>query len=225
MAKATTTITFADGEQVTSAKLNQIMSGFSLGSDSVDGTTVTQSSGVLSVGVLSAANHGALSIPTSALQLLSVGNAQLGLLAVGTGNVQLLAITDALIANTTITFGKMATAALAVQADMQSETASKLAAAATLKYHPGVSKAGAVLTMADGSYAGAYNISGTATGSSTSRTVTIPTMANANYRVQFTPEDSGTIANAPVITAKTTTTFTVASGSTKIAFDIFGQLA
>lgn len=225
MAYFTTTIDFQNGGQATSVGLDEITSGMRIASQSVDGVTITQNTGVLSVGVLGEANYGAVSIPTAAYQLLSVGNAQLALLAVATGNIQLLAITDALIANTTITFGKLATAAIGTQAELQSETASKLVAAATMKYHPGVSKAGAVLTMADGSYAGAYNISGTATGTATSRTVTIPTMANTDYRVQFTPEDSGTIANAPVITAKTTSTFTVASGSTKIAFDIFGQLA
>lgn len=225
MAKATTTITFADGDQVTSTKLNQIISGFSLSGDSVDGSTITEDSGELSVGVIGAVNIGADAVTTIKILDANVTAAKLATDAVETAKIKDLAVTDAKIAAATITFAKLATAAVGTQAEMQSETASKLAAAATLIYHPGVSKAGAVLTMADGTYAGAYNISGSATGTSTSRTVTIPEMANANYRVLFSPEDSGTLANAPVVTAKTTTTFTVASGSTKVAFDIFGQLA
>ena len=65
MAKATTTINFANGDQVTSTKLDQIIVGFSLGSDSVDGSTITLSGGgVLSLGTVVEANYGADSIPT-----------------------------------------------------------------------------------------------------------------------------------------------------------------
>lgn len=227
MSYFTTTINFADGMVATSARLDEIVGGLRLASDSVDGSTLTLSAGgVLSLGTVVAANYGAASIPTAAYQNLSVGNAALGLLSVATGNIQLLAVTDALIAATTITFGKLATAAVATQAEMQSETASKLATASTLKYHGGVFKAWGILTMADGTIAGGSGITGSATGTATSRTVTLAaTMANTNYRVHFSQEDAATTGNAPVITNKTTTTFTVASGATKIAFDVAGQLA
>jgi hypothetical protein len=225
MAKATTTVNFSDGDQVTSTTLDQIIGGFSLAADSVDGVTITQSSGVLSLGVAGAANIGADAVTTIKILDANVAAAKLATDAVETAKIKDLNVTGAKIAETTIGFSKTLTADRAAQADMQSETASHFVSPDVLKYHHGVSKAGAVLTMADGTYAGAYNISGTATGTSTSRTVTIPTMANSNYRVNFSQEDSGTTANAPVITAKTTTTFTVASGANKIAFDVFGQLA
>lgn len=226
MAKATTTITFANGDQVTSTKLNQIISGFSLGADSVDATTMTLNSGVLSVGVITAANIGADAVTTSKIAAGSVTTTRLADLTVTADKLASDSVTNAKILDGTILFVKLGSAALATQTDMQSETASKLAAAATLKYHHGVSKAGAVLTMSDGTYAGAYNISGTATGTATTRTVTIPEMANTNYRVQFSQvEASGTTANAPTWTPVSTTTFSVTTGAAKVAFDVFGQLA
>lgn len=226
MAYFSNSTNFSDGDQVTSTSLDSITLNLRLASDSADGTTITISSGVLSLGVVGAANMGANSVTTNAVADDAITQAKIADDAVGTAQIIDLSITNALIAATTIEFGKLATSALAVQADMQSETASKLASAATLKYHPGVSKAGGVVTMADGTIAGGYNISGSASGTSTSRVVTLSvTMANTNYAVLITPEHTGTLANAPAITSKTTTTFTIEGGMTKCGFMVFGQLA
>lgn len=226
MAYLTTTVDFSNNDQVTSGKLDEITSGMRLASESVDGTTVTLSSGVLSVGVLGSANLGASSVTTNVIADLAVTAGKLAADAVETAKIKDAAVTNAKLLDGTILFVKLGAGALATQTDMQSETASKLAAAATMKYHPGTSKAGGVVTMATGAISGGYNTSGSATGSATSRVITLSvTMANTNYRVQFSQEDTATTANAPSITAKTTTTFTINGGGTAYGFDVFGTLA
>jgi hypothetical protein len=228
MSYATTTITFSDGQQITSARLNEIISGFRLASDSVDATTITLSSGVLSVGVLGAANYGLLSIPTGALADLVITNGKLGLLSVATGNIQLLAITGSLIAETTIGWTKTLTADRAVQADMQSETAAHFVSPDVLKYHPGVAKAYGTVAFENGvaTVTGGYNVtSASDTGSAREVTLAI-TMADTNYVVDVTGNGGG----APwAVTGKTTTKFTVdgpteASGRT-FSFKVHGQRA
>lgn len=227
MAKATTTITFANGDQVTSTKLNQIISGFSLGADSVDGSTITLNSGVLSLGVVVEANYGAASIPTAALKDSSVTAAKLAADAVETAKIKDLNVTGAKIAEETIAFTKTLTADRAVQADMQSQTAAHFISPDVLKYHPGVAKATGSVNMATGTIAGGYGVTGSASGTSTSRTITLSAaMANTNYTVAITAVNtSGLLSNAPVVTAKTTTTFTINSGGDAEMFAVFGQLA
>jgi hypothetical protein len=229
MAKATTTITFANGDQVTSAKLNQIISGFSLGADSADGTTITLSGGgVLSVGTLSAANYGALSVGTAALAAGAVTTAKLGAQAVETANIKLLSVTGATIAEETIPWTKTLTADRAVQADMQSEAAAHFVAPNILKFHPGVAKAYGTVAFENGvaTITGGYNVTSATDGGST-RVITLAvTMANTNYVVMATGNGGGSQFN---VTSKTTTQFTLdgpiqASGRT-VSFVVFGQLA
>lgn len=226
MAYFTNSTNFTDGDQVTSITLDGITTGLRLGSDSADGTTILITSGQLSLGVVGAANLGANSVTTNSILDANVTAAKLATDSVETAKIKDAAVTNAKLLDGTILFVKLGAGALATQTDMQSETASKLAAAATMKYHPGVSKAGGVVNMSTGAITGGYNITGSATGSATSRTVTLAvTMANTNYRVQFSQEDTATTANAPSITAKTTTTLTINGGGTSYGFDIFGQLA
>jgi hypothetical protein len=230
MAKATTTITFADGDQVTSTKLNQIISGFSLSSDSVDATTVTQSSGVLSVGTLSAANYGALSVGTSALAATSVTAAKLATDAVETAKIKDAAVTTVKIADANVSWAKTLTADRAVQADMQSETASHFVAPDVLKYHPGVAKAYGIVSAVNGSatLTGGYNIT-SATESGADRVIALSvTMANTNYVVLAAYEDTTSTGNAPAIHTKTTTGFSIGTteaAGRKVVFTVFGQLA
>jgi len=226
MAKFETSQIWADGDQVTSTKLNLVISGLSAGADLAADGTITVSSGAIRVGTITAGNYGALSIPTAAYQAASITSAKLASEAVETANIKLLNVTGATIAEATIPWTKTLAADRAVAADMQAESAAHFVSPDVLKHHPGVSKAGGVLNMASGSIAGAHGVSSSASGSSTSRTVTLSaTMENTNYRVLITPGDTGTIANAPVITAKTTSSFTIASGSNTIDFSVFGQLA
>lgn len=231
MAKATTTITFADGDQVTSAKLNQIMSGFSLGADSVDGVTILNAAGVLSLGVAAAANIGADAVTTAKVLNENITAAKLAPDAVETAKIDDLAVTNAKVADTTLTFGKMATAAVGTQIENQSETASKLVAAAFAKYLPGMAKAYGRVDCAAGSAAltGAYNVT-SATESGTAREIVFTNaMANSNYIVAFAYESPAVVAAVPVITAKSATGFTFELGgeaaSRFIHFLVHGQLA
>lgn len=226
MAYFSNSTNFSDGDQVTSTSLDSITINLRLASDSADGTTITVASGVLSVGVLSSSNLGANSVTTNTITDASVTASKLATDSVETAKIKDANVTLAKMAADSVSWDKILDADKAVQADMQSETTDHFVSPSVLKYFPGVSKAGGVVTMADGTIAGGYNITGGATGSATSRTVTLAvTMANTNYRVQFGQEDSATTANAPSITAKTTTTFTINGGGTKYGFDIFGQLA
>lgn len=220
---------FTDGQQVDSTDLNNITALLRLASDSADGTTVTISAGVLSVGVLSASNYGNGSVGTSAIADESVNQFKLAADAVTTAAIENLAVTNAKIADLTIAFGKLATAALATQAEMQSETASKLVAAATAKYHAGVSKAYGTVAW-EGSLTtitGGYNVTSAAEVTPGTREITLAvTMANTNYVVFCTGNGGGSQFN---VTGKTTTKFTIdgpaeASGRT-VSFIVFGQLA
>lgn len=217
---------FSDGAQVTSTKLDAITINLRLGPDSVDGSTITVASGVLSLGIVGAANMGANSVTTNSILDANVTAAKLATDSVETAKIKDAAVTSAKLAADSVSWSKVLAADKAIQADMQSETADHFVSPAVLKYFPGVSKAGGIVTMATGAISGGHNITGTASGSVTSRVITLAvTMANTNYRVQFSQEDTATTANAPSIINKTTTTFTINGGGTAYGFDIFGTLA
>lgn len=228
MAKATTTITFTDGTQVTSARLNEIISGFSLSADSVDAITITIASGVLSVGTIAAGNIGALAVGTAAIAAGAVTAAKLGAEAVETANIKLLNVTGATIAEATIPWTKTLTADRAVQADMQSEIAAHFVAPNVLKYHPGIAKAYGTVAFENGvvTVTGGYNVTIANDGGS-SRVITLAvTMANTNYVVMATGNGGGSQFN---VTGKTTTQFTLdgptEAASRTVSFVVFGQLA
>jgi len=89
------------------------------------------------------------------------------------------------IGNGAITFPKLATAAVATQAEMEAETASKLAVASLLKYHPGVAKAWVNFNGNGGAVIRAsYNVSSTTRNSAGDYTVNFSTaMSSINYVV------------------------------------------
>lgn len=230
MAKATTTITFADGDQLTSTKLNQIISGFSLGADSVDGMTILNTAGELSLGVAAAANIGANAVTTDKVLNESITAAKLATDAVETAKIKDSAVTVAKVADASLTFAKLAVLAVGTQAENQSETASKLVAAAFAKFLPGMAKAYGRVDLAPGSAAltGAYNVS-SATESGTDREIVFATaMANANYIVTIGYENASPIASIPVVSAKSASGFTISPGaeaaSRFIVFTVHGQL-
>lgn len=74
MAAISTTISFSDGDQVTSAKLNEIISGTTMSSGAVvtGNTTLTVTAGQLKVGTITSAEMGAASVATTALINASV---------------------------------------------------------------------------------------------------------------------------------------------------------
>lgn len=230
MAKATTTVNFADGDQVTSTKLDEIIGGFSLAADSVDNSTITLSSGVLSVGTVAAGNIGAGAVTTVKLGDLAVTTGKINDLAVTAGKLAADSVTTAKIADANVSWAKTLTADRAVQADMQSETASHYVSPDVIKYHPGVSKAGGTVAFENGSatVTGGYNVTG-ATDTGSGRQVTLAvTMANTLYRVNACYIDSGSVGAALAVTINSATQFTIygteASGR-KIMFDVFGTLA
>lgn len=230
MAKATTTITFADGDQVTSAKLTQIISGFSLGADSVDASTMTLNSGVLSVGVLGSGNYGADSIPEAAFKAASIPA-----LAYKTATIPAAALIDDSIPATkftaTVSWGKLLPADKAVQADMQSETADHFVSPSVLKYHPGVVKAYGTVSIESGvvTVTGGYNVT-SAADTGTGRQITLAvTMANTNYTVAASYKDGSAVANSVGWSIDSTTKFTLQAGAEAaargISFFVYGQLA
>lgn len=228
MSYLTTTITWSSGLQVTSTRLNEIVTGLRIASDSVDASTITLSSGVLSVGTIAAANIGANAVTTVKILDANVTADKLATDSVTSIKIIADAITTAKIADGAVTWLKTASADRAVQADMQSETAAHFVSPDVLKYHPGVAKAYGTVAFENGvtTITGGYNVtSASDTGSAREVTLAV-TMANTNYVVDVTGNGGG----APwAVTGKTTTKFTVdgpteASGRT-FSFVVFGQLA
>lgn len=228
MSYFTTTIDFADSNQVTSAKLDQITSGLRLASESVDATTITLSSGVLSVGVLGAANLGAAIVTTVKIADANVTADKLASDSVTSTKILDGAVTVDKLASESVTYAKTETDDRATQADMQSETASHFVPPNVVKYHPGVAKAYGTVAFENGvaTVTGGYNVtSASDTGSGREVTLAV-TMANTNYVVFATGNGGGSQFN---VTGKTTTKFTLdgpveASGRT-VSFIVFGQLA
>lgn len=230
MAKFTTTQAFVDAEQVTSTKLNTIVSGLSISGDSVDASTITVSAGVLSVGTIAAGQIGADAVTTVKILDLNVTTAKIADLAVTAGKLAADSVTTAKILDANVSWAKTLTADRAVQADMQSETASHYVSPDVLKYHPGVAKAYGIVTASAGSstLTGGYKVT-SATESGNDRVIVLAvTMANSNYVVQVSYEDGSSVGNAPAVHTKTTTGFyigvTEAVGR-KVSFTVFGQLA
>lgn len=230
MGVVNTTYTFANNDVVTSTRMNNIIGDTTFTSDAlVNGNaTLEVSGGKLRVrsGGITSNELASNSVVTSKITDLNVTTGKLADLSVTTAKINDASVTAAKIAADSVAWTNTLPADRAVQADVQSQSASHFVSPDVMKFHPGVSLAGGVLTMATGGIVGSHGVNTTATGSGTLRTVTLSSaMANTNYRVQISQEDASTTANAPVITAKTTTTFTVASGATKIVFDVFGQIA
>lgn len=222
---------FDDSDQITSQKLDAITTNLRLASDSADGTTIIITAGVAAVGVLSSSNLGANSVTTNAVADFNITAAKLATDAVETAKIKDAAVTNAKLLDGTILFVKLGSAALAAQADMQSETASKLAAAATMKYHPGIPKAYGNVSLAAGTttITGGYNVtSATDTGSGRQITLGV-TMANTNYLVVVTYKDTGAVANSVAYNIDSTTQFTLQAGAEatgrSVSFIVYGQLA
>lgn len=230
MAYATTTITFADGMQVTSARLNEIISGFRLASDSVDATTVTLSSGVLSVGILGASNYGALSVGTAAIADDAITGAKIADDAVDTEHIADDAIEAAQIADGAVGWVATTSADRATQTDMQSQTASHFVSPDVLKYHPGIAKAYGRVALENGvaTVTGGYGVSGATDTGTTSRQITLSSaMANTNYVVVANSNTASVAACSYTIDSVTQFTITgPAEGSGReMSFMVFGQLA
>lgn len=236
MAKFTTTITFADGDQITSAKLNEIISGLSFAADAVvsGNTTLIVSSGALKVGTITASELGAFAVTAPAIAADAVITSKLLDLNVTTGKLANDAVTTIKILDGNVTFAKLATAAVGTKAEVQASTASKLLAADLAKHLPGVAKAfGSVATLASSRVlTGAHNVASVARVSAGATSVTFTeAMSSALYAVTT----SGTYTSASgvdrnyTIYDKSTSGFKVhhSAEATPEGFDfaVFGTLA
>ena len=202
-----------------------------MSADSVDASTVTVAAGVISVGTISAGNIGANAVTTVKINDLAVTTAKINDLAVTAGKLAADSVTTAKILDANVSWAKTLTADRAVQADMQSETASHYVSPDVLKYHPGVAKAYGIVSFENGvtTITGGYNVT-SAVDTGGGRTVTLAvTMANTNYTLDFSYEDN-TGDPGVRVTAKTATTFTFEplageQAGRKIGFKVHGQLA
>lgn len=228
MSYLNTTITFADGDQVTSSKLNEIMSGARLGADSIVGSTLTLNSGQLAVGIITASNIGANAVVTAGIIDGAVTPAKLATDAVETAKIKDGAVTAVKIPDASLGFTKTLVDDRAVQADMQSETALHYVAPDVMKYHPGVVKAYGRVSMVNGvvTITGGYNVT-SATDTGTGRRITLTNaMANTNYTVTAICNASGSPVVVTIVSASQFTLDGPAeAASREIHFSVNGQLA
>ena len=230
MPKFSTTQTWTDGDQVTSAKLAAIVTGLSATSNFAADSTITVDAGAIKVGTISAANINANAVTTAKILNENVTAAKLADDAVETAKIDDGAVTAAKLASDTATWAKTPSADRAIQTDMQSESPSHFVSPDVLKYHPGVAKAYGRVAHEPASFAitNAYNVTSATDGGTNSRVITLAvTMANTTYTVITTPSDGGT--STLTVSGKTTTQFTL-TGSAEGAgryfdFVVFGTLA
>ena len=230
-----TTITFADGDQVTSAKLNEITSGLSFTSSDITGTTLVVTGGQLKVGTVTQAELDSLCISTRTIVDDAVTTVKIAAGAITTGKVANLAITGEKIANNTVTFSNISSSAVASQSAMQLESASRLVSADSTKYAPGAAKAYGEFNITSDARdvkSGSLNIQ-SLTRIDTNRTaVSVDTnMFSANYTVMATYVSTGSTGESGTVAVydKSTTGFKLyhpTQGADRaVNFVVFGKYA
>jgi hypothetical protein len=186
----TTTITFADGDQITSAKLNQIISGASFSTDAVTGTTLTVTGGKLKVGTITASELGASAVTTTALNDFAVTTAK-----IYDGNITAAKMANAsvgygIVANNSLFQYHMNVGAYATKEQAQAQTATYIMDAFNSKYTLGEAKAYgefSIVTTSRAIKSNSYNISSFTRIDSTHTTVTLTNnMSSEFYTVMAT---------------------------------------
>jgi len=230
-----TSQSFANGDSVTSTKLNNITSGSTFDSSAVSGTGLTVTGGgLLSLGTVASSNMGTNSVLTGSIADLNVTTAKLADTAVTTAKITDLNITTGKIADLSVTFGKMATAAIGTKAELEASTASKLVAADLIKHSPPVAKAYGSFTVASSArtLTGSINVSVTRINSNSSQVTFTSALAVSEYTVVAQVSDSassspGTIDGNPIVYNKTTTGFKILHSpeatNRAIDFVVFGS--
>jgi len=225
-----TTITFADGDQVTSSKLNEIVGGLAPTSDLLADGTLAIVLGQIKLGTVLIGNMGANSVGTTQLVDGSVTNAKLGPTSVGTANIQPLSVSGPRIMSGAVDFSKINANALPAKGQMQNETSQLLVTPDMVRYSPGVAKAyggfnitGTGRTLRTGS----YNITSLTRVDSTHTTVVIDTdMSTTLYVAVAQFESDGTENLSATIYDKQTGTFRImhpAEGPGRaISFVVYG---
>lgn len=223
--------TFANGDQVTTTKLNNLVDNATFSSGAVDNSTITlHASGYVQVGVIQTGNIAANSITTAKLAD-STGASD----GVTTAKLATGAVTTAKIADISVTIPKIATGAFATQSSMASQTASLIVTPDVVKYSPPTAKAYGTFTIASTprTLSGAFNVSVTRISSTATQVTFTSAMSSAAYSVVCTYGRSGSsgtaFAAAPSPYDKQTTGFKIAhtaeASDYEIGFSVFGTLA
>lgn len=185
-----TTITFSDGDQITSAKLNEISTGMSFESGDITGSTLAIVGGQLKVGTITSSEMGAGSATETALATDAVTTEKIADGSITTGKVANLAITGAKIASGTITITNISTALLTTSATMEAENSGFMVTPNLVKRAPGAAKAYGEFNTTDSSRAikgNSVNVASLTRVDSTHTTVTLTTnMVSENYTVLAT---------------------------------------
>ena len=225
----TTTITFADGDQVTSAKLNQIISGASFTSDAVTGSTLTVTGGKLKVGTITENELGSGCVTASQLGTSSVVTSK-----IYDGNVTNAKLSTGAVSRSKILDGALysehfSTDAFATKAQAQAETAGYLMGSDNVKYAMGTAKAYGefdITTSSRSIKSNSYNVTSLTRVDSTHTTVTLTNnMSSAFYTVVVTFVGNDT--QAVGVYNKAAGSFTIVhpaeSSGRAINFAVFGK--
>lgn len=195
----TTTITFADGDQVTSAKLNQIITGASFTTSAVTGTTLTVTGGKLKVGTITSSEMGAASVTATALASNAVTTAKIYDGNVITEKLADSAVTAVKIAPNTITFSRISTGTIATKTLMQNETASLLVTPDMVKHSKRAAKAHGCIAIGGGTRSilpNSVNVTSVSRDSATTTRVVLDNdMSSDDYTVLLTWESASAASN------------------------------
>ena len=145
-----TTQTFADGDQVTSAKLNNLISLSSFTDDAVTGTTLTVTGGKLKVGTITSAEIGANAILTVGIADNAVTTVKIADGNITSVKLANLAVTAAKIMDGSITAAKLSGNVVPTEAVMEAETAGYLVTPDFVKHSLRVAKAHGVVELTAG---------------------------------------------------------------------------
>jgi hypothetical protein len=230
---ATTTITFADNDQITSAKLNQIISGLSFNSGDITGGTLAVVAGQLKVGTITSSEMGALSVATGSLMALSVTTPKIALGAVTEDQLGNFSVTSGKIAAGIINYGHLESSLLATNGQMENEGASYLVSPDKVKRSPGAAKAYGEFNITGTGRtikANSVNVASLTRIDSTHTTVTLTTNMNSvNYTVLVSGISDGTEDVSAFVYDKAAGSFkirhSVEASSRAINFVVFGQYA
>ncbi len=228
-----TTQTWADGDQVTSSKLINILGGSSFTNDAVVGTTLTVVGGQMKVGTITSSEMGSASVTATALAASAVETAKLADGAVTTVKLGNLSVTGAKIAAGTITRDKVADSAYAVKATMEQQLKDYVTPPSSVKFSPSSAKAhGSFLTAstARNIRANSFNITSLTRVSSTQTTILLATNMNStNYTVVACFESDGSETGEVAVYDKTAGSFKIRhpseSAGRAVNFTVFGTYA
>lgn len=228
----TTTIDFSDGDQVTSAKLDQIISGASFTTSAVTGTTLTVTGGKLKVGTITSSEMGTSSVLATAIASNAVISTKIADGNITTSKIATGAVTTAKIADGAITAVHMSAGIAATESAMQNETGGYVVTPDFVKHSDRVTKAhGCVaLTATTRTLLGnSVNVSSVDPTSTTLTRIYLATnMGSVNYTVLATWESTGTAdLQAVAVYGKAASFFTLkhdtASADRRINFVVFGD--